>query len=418
MLNLDLIQHCANILGEILDFHGPADMKLSHYYREHGELGQKDRGEIAECIYGVTRRLRFLKKINEDDSNFKKLVIAWLIKIEGRSIRELEHGLSKDEIEWAKSLKSRDTENYTWPEKLSLPDWLWDLLVEQYGLNEAIDLGRSFLEPAKLDIRINTIKISREELIELLAKEIVDIEVMTYSPSGIRIARGTSLSKNPLFLEGKIEVQDESSQILSFAVDAKRGMMVADFCAGAGGKSLAIGAIMKNTGRIYAYDISEKRIINLGKRLKKSGLSNLFAQKIKNEKDAKLKKLHGKFDRVLADVPCSGTGTFRRNPDLKWKNSIEDLDELNIKQLAILEEAKKLVKKEGRLIYSTCSLLKRENESIVEKFLDGNKNFRVISVNEILVKNQIPLSTGSFLKLTPHHQKTDGFFAAVLERIE
>ena len=418
MLNLNLIQHCANILGEILDFHGPADMKLSNYYREHGKLGQKDRVEIAECIYGIIRRLRFLKKINEDDGNYKKLVIAWLIKTEGRSIRELEHGLSKDEIEWAKSLKSRDTESYTWPEKLSLPDWLWDLLVEQYGLDEAIDLGRSFLEPAKLDIRINTVKISREELIELLAKEIEDIEVMAYSPSGIRIPRGTSLSKNPLFVEGKIEVQDESSQILSFIVDAKRGLMVADFCAGAGGKSLAIGAIMKNTGRIYAYDISEKRIINLGKRLKKSGLSNLFAQKIKNEKDAKLKKLHGKFDRVLADVPCSGTGTFRRNPDLKWKNSIEDLDELNIKQLAILEEAKKLVKKEGRLIYSTCSLLKRENESIVEKFLDGNKNFRVISVNEILVKNQIPLSTGSFLKLTPHHQKTDGFFAAVLERIE
>ena len=344
-------------------------------------------------------------------------MIAWLIKTEGRSIRELEHGLSKDEIEWAKSLKSRDTESYTWPEKLSLPDWLWDLLVEQYGLDEAIDLGRSFLEPAKLDIRINTVKISREELIELLAKEIKDIEVMAYSPSGIRIPRGTSLSKNPLFVEGKIEVQDESSQILSFIVDAKRGMMVADFCAGAGGKSLAVGAIMKNTGRIYAYDISEKRIINLGKRLKKSGLSNLFAQKIKNEKDAKLKKLHGKFDRVLADVPCSGTGTFRRNPDLKWKNSIQDLDELNIKQLAILEEAKKLVKKEGRLIYSTCSLLKRENESVVESFLDSNKNFRAVSVDEILIKNQLPLSTGIFLKLTPHRQKTDGFFAAVFERI-
>ena len=418
MLNLNLIQHCANILGEILDFHGPADMKLSNYFREHGELGQKDRGEIAECIYGVIRRLRFLKKINADDDNYKKLVIAWLIKIEGRSIRDLEHSLNKEEIEWAKSLKSRDTEKYTWPEKLSLPDWLWDLLVEQYGIDEAIILGRSFLEPAKLDIRVNTIKISRDELIKLLTQEVTDIEKMTYSPSGIRIPRGTSLSRNPLFVEGKIEVQDESSQILSFVVDAKRGMMVADFCAGAGGKSLAIGAIMKNTGRIYAYDISEKRIVNLGKRLKKSGLSNLFAQKIKNEKDAKLKKLHGKFDRVLVDVPCSGTGTFRRNPDLKWKNSIKDLDELNVKQLAILEEAKKLVKKEGRLIYSTCSLLKRENESVVETFLKQNGNFKSISVDEILIKNQIPLSTGNFLKLTPNNQKTDGFFAAVFERID
>lgn len=417
MLNLNLIQHCANILGEILDFHGPADIKLSNYYREHGELGQKDRGEIAECIYGVIRRLRFLKKINEDDGNYKKLIIAWLIKIEGRSIRELEHGLNKDEIEWGKSLKSRDTDIYTWPEKLSLPDWLWNLLVEQYGEDEAVILSRSFLEPAKLDLRVNTIKISREELIKLLANEVTDIEVMTYSPVGIRVPRGTSLSRNSLFVEGKIEVQDESSQLLSFVVDAKRGMMVADFCAGAGGKSLAIGAIMKNTGRIYAYDISEKRIINLGKRLKKSGLSNLFAQKIKNEKDTKLKKLHGKFDRVLADVPCSGTGTLRRNPDLKWKNSIQDLNELNIKQLAILEEAKKLVKKEGRLIYSTCSLLKIENENIIESFLRNNENYRSISIDDILIKNKIPLSTGNFLKLTPHIQKTDGFFAAVLERI-
>jgi len=142
----------------------------------------------------------------------------------------------------------------------------------------------------------------------------------------------------------------------------------------------------------------------------------LFAQKIKNEKDAKLKKLYGKFDRVLADVPCSGTGTFRRNPDLKWKNSIQDLDELNAKQLAILEEAKKLVKKEGRLIYSTCSLLRRENELIVETFLKNNENFKSISTDDILIKNQIPLSTGNFLKLTPNNHKTDGFFAAVFER--
>ncbi|MEY4261906.1 MAG: hypothetical protein RLZZ625_742, partial [Pseudomonadota bacterium] len=209
------MQHCANILGEALDFHGPADMKLSNYFREHGELGQKDRGEIAECIYGVIRRFRFLKKINGDENNYKKLVIAWLIKIEGRSIRDLEHELSKEEVEWAKTLKSKDTEEYTWPEKLSLPDWLWDLLVEQYGIDEAILLARSFLEPAKLDIRVNTIKISRDDLVDELAKDTTDIEVMTYSPSGIRIARGTSLSRNRLFLEGKIEVQDESSQILS-----------------------------------------------------------------------------------------------------------------------------------------------------------------------------------------------------------
>jgi 16S rRNA (cytosine967-C5)-methyltransferase len=192
--------------------------------------------------------------------------------------------------------------------------------------------------------------------------------------------------------------------------------MVADFCAGAGGKTLAIGALMKNTGRLYAFDVSEKRLINLGKRLKRSGLSNLHAQVISSETDPKLKRLNGKFDRVLVDAPCSGFGTLRRNPDLKWRFEEKDIAELNVKQAAILARAAKLTKAGGRLIYATCSLLRDENENIAEAFLSANTDFVLVPANEILAQQQIKLDTGKYLKLLPHLHGTDGFFAAVFER--
>jgi 16S rRNA (cytosine967-C5)-methyltransferase len=192
--------------------------------------------------------------------------------------------------------------------------------------------------------------------------------------------------------------------------------MIADFCAGAGGKTLAIGALMKNTGRLYAFDVSERRLQSLGQRLKRSGLSNLHAQVISSETDPKLKRLNGKFDRVLVDAPCSGFGTLRRNPDLKWRFEEKDIAELNIKQTNILARAAKLTKAGGRLIYATCSLLQDENENIAEAFLSAHPEFSLMPANEILAQQQIKLDTGKYLKLLPHLHGTDGFFAAVFER--
>jgi 16S rRNA (cytosine967-C5)-methyltransferase len=226
------------------------------------------------------------------------------------------------------------------------------------------------------------------------------------------------INKHILFTEGKIEVQDEGSQLLSYLVAPKRGQMVADFCAGAGGKTLAIGALMKNTGRLYAFDVSEKRLANLGQRLKRSGLSNLHAQVIASENDPKLKRLNGKFDRVLVDAPCTGLGTLRRNPDLKWRQTEQDLAELNVKQASILARAAKLVKSGGRLIYATCSLLQDENEAITEAFLRAHADFHLVPANEILAQQHIALDTGNYLKLLPHLHGTDGFFAAVFEHTD
>ena len=292
--------------------------------------------------------------------------------------------------------------------------------MAQYGETEALTICRSMFDQAALDLRVNTIKGTREEVLaRMLAENTIKdnvIEVTPHSPIGIRMGARLNISKHVLFEAGKIEVQDEGSQLLAYLVAPKRGQMVADFCAGAGGKTLAIGALMKNTGRLYAFDISEKRLFNLGKRLKRSGLSNLHAQVISSENDPKLKRLNGKFDRVLVDAPCSGFGTLRRNPDLKWRFEETDIAELNIKQTNILARAAKLTKTGGRLIYATCSLLNDENEAIAEAFLAANPDFKLVPANSVLSHQQIKLDTGDYLKLLPHLHGTDGFFAAVFEK--
>lgn len=420
----NLLRQAAMLLTNLLDFNSPADAKLGEFFRNNRELGTKDRAFVAESVYGVLRRLRYLSTVtaNEagDPDDARKLILAWLLRVQGKSIRELEPILSEQQTEWAQAIKAKSTENLTLAVQADVRDWLWDKLVTQYGEKEALTICRSMFDQASLDLRVNIIKGTREEVLaRMLAENTVKdnvIEVTPHSPTGIRMAARLNISKHVLFEAGKIEVQDEGSQLLAYLVAPKRGQMVADFCAGAGGKTLAIGALMKNTGRLYAFDISEKRLMNLGKRLKRSGLSNLHAQLITSETDSKLKRLNGKFDRVLVDAPCSGFGTLRRNPDLKWRFEATDIAELNTKQTAILARAAKLTKAGGRLIYATCSLLQDENENIAEAFLNANSEFSLVPANEVLSQQQIKVDTGKYLKLLPHLHGTDGFFAAVFER--
>ncbi len=192
--------------------------------------------------------------------------------------------------------------------------------------------------------------------------------------------------------------------------------MVVDFCAGAGGKSLHLGALMHSKGRLYAFDISEKRLNNLKPRLKRSGLSNLHIQRIANEKDSKIKRLSGKIDRVLVDAPCSGLGTLRRNPDLKWRQTPQSIQELSIKQSAILAAAADLLKPGGLLVYATCSFLPEENQFVIDNFLASHPQFTLVSCAELLSQQKISLDTGNFLQLSPNRHQTDGFFAAALIR--
>ena len=420
----NLLRQAAMLLTNLLDFNSPADAKLGEFFRNHRELGTKERAFVAESVYGVLRRLRYLSTVAANEENdpddARKLILAWLLRVQGKSLRELDEILTDQQKEWAIAIKAKSTDNLPLAVQADVRDWFWDKLVAQYGEAEALTICRSMFEQASLDLRVNTIKSSREEVLAKMQAEntVKDNVIATtpYSPIGIRMGAKLNISRHVLFTEGKIEVQDEGSQLLSYLVSPKRGMMVADFCAGAGGKTLAIGALMKNTGRLYAFDVSEKRLHNLGQRLKRSGLSNLHAQVISSEQDPKLKRLNGKFDRVLVDAPCSGLGTLRRNPDLKWRQTEQDVLELTQKQTAILARAAKLTKAGGRLIYATCSLLRDENEAIVEAFIQANPDFSLVPANEILAHHHIALDTGPYLKLLPHLHQTDGFFATVFEK--
>ena len=422
----NLIRQAAVMLSNLLEFNSPADVKLSEFFRNNRDLGTKERAFVAESVYGVLRRLRYLSAVtatdDTDSDDARKLVLAWMLRIQGMSIQKMEPMLSEQQIEWARTIKAKSTENMPLAVQADVRDWLWDKLVAQYGESEALTIARSMHEGATLDLRVNTIKATRDEVMAKFIAENTsgesNVTKTPYSPIGLRMPLRLNISRHVLFTEGQIEVQDEGSQILAHLVAAKRGMMVADFCAGAGGKTLAMGALMRNTGRLYAFDVSEKRLHSLGQRLKRSGLSNLNAQSISSENDPKLKRLNGKFDRVLVDAPCTGLGTLRRNPDLKWRQTPQDLAELTVKQAAILARAARLTKAGGRLIYSTCSLLSDENEQIAEGFLATHPDFKLLNAAEILSQQQINLDTGKYLKLLPHLHHTDGFFAAVFEKLD
>ncbi|HZV97447.1 MAG TPA: RsmB/NOP family class I SAM-dependent RNA methyltransferase [Methylophilaceae bacterium] len=414
-MNPNLLRLAGMALADVLSGTGPADVKLGWFFKQNRELGVKDRAFIAESVYGVLRRKSFLAYV-ADGEDPRKLLLALLLRVQGMSLRDLDEALNKQQKEWAQEIKAKSTESLSPAMQADLPEWLWQSLAVQYGEAEALTIARSMHQPASLDLRVNLVKAMREDAVQRFAQDKTAVELTPYSPHGLRMAQKMTISRHPLFTDGKIEVQDEGSQLLAQLVAPRRGEMIADFCAGAGGKSLAMGALMRNSGRLYAFDVSEKRLQNLGTRLKRSGLSNLHSQLITSEQDPKLKRLNGKFDRVLVDAPCSGLGTLRRNPDLKWRQTPQDIIELTAKQTAILTRAAKLVKGGGRLIYATCSLLQEENEQIAEAFLSAHPDYQLVPANEILAQQQIALDTGRYLKLLPHLHNTDGFFAAVFEK--
>ena len=420
-------------LAEVLAMDRPADVLLSAFFRADPKLGARDRAFIAEAVYGVLRHLRSLKALAEPAAKPlaasppqgidapharatpRRLLLAWLARHGGRNLREFETLVDKDDLEWLRSLKGAKLEAQPEAVRLDLPDWLHERLHAQYG-ERLPALMAALNSPAPLDLRVNNQKMSRDALLAELAGEGLAAAPTPYSPLGIRLQGKPALQKHGRFLDGGFEVQDEGSQLLGLLLAPRRGEMVCDFCAGAGGKTLLLGTLMSSSGRLYAFDVSEKRLAKLKPRLARSGLSNVQGLLIAHERDAKVKRLAGKFDRVLVDAPCSGLGTLRRNPDLKWRQSPESVAELNAKQAAILASASTLVKAGGRLVYATCSLLAEENEAIVEAFLAGHAHFRPVPAGEVLAAQRIPLEMGDTLRLDPARHGTDGFFAAVLER--
>jgi 16S rRNA (cytosine967-C5)-methyltransferase len=410
-------------LRAVLPLQHPADACLSRFFRDHRQLGARDRAFVADAVFAVLRHLRLLETLAEG-RNPRRLLLAALAIVEGRSLRQLEPVLKVaraaggpgDEAQWLARLRATDLQSLPLPVQLSLPDWLWTRLLAVMPEAEALALARGLLVPAPLDLRVNTVLATREEVLQTLGADGISCSATPYAPHGVRLPEKPALQAHPLFLEGKVEVQDEASQLLALLVGARRREMVVDFCAGAGGKTLALGAMMRSEGRLYAFDTSQRRLANLGPRLKRSGLSNVHPELIDSEHDRRIRRLEGKIDRVLVDAPCSGLGTLRRNPDLKWRQSPQTLAELVRKQASILAAAAALVKPGGRLVYATCSLLPEENEDIVLAFLREAPQFRLGSPAAILQAQGVALDTGEYFRVTPHRHGMDGFFAAVLER--
>jgi len=392
----------------------PADAVLSRYFRAHPRLGQHDRAFVAETVFGVLRRRYGLEHYTGADTP-RRLLLVYLNRSQGVSLRQLEPLLGRDDAQWAAALRARPDSEPPLNVAAELPQWLVAMLGAELPDDEILALGRALAQPAPLDLRVNTQLATRDEVLAQFASEGVGAAATPYSPLGIRLEGKPALNRHPLFLGGKIEVQDESSQLSCCLLAPKRREMVVDFCAGAGGKTLALGALMQSLGRLYAFDVSEPRLNKLKPRLKRSGLSNVHPQLLANENDIRVKRLAGKIDRVLIDAPCSGFGTLRRNPDLKWRQSAAGIDELAAKQRAILNAAAQLLKPGGRLVYATCSFLRAENQDIVAAFLAAHPQFTLLPANNVLKQQHISLDTGEFLQLYTHRHGCDGFFAAVME---
>ena len=413
-----LLELATELLHRVLQLQHPADGVVSDFFRQHRTLGQRERHTLAETTYTVLRqRLLFqhLAQSGKGEMERRLAVLAW----QGNE-GFLRAALSDTEQQWLAQVSAVD--RAALPDRLrhNLPEWLAEILQKSLG-DEFWPLVNSMNASAPLDLRVNTFKAKREDVVAAFKAEGVEAVATPYSPLGLRIDGKPALHKLDVFMRGDVEVQDEGSQLLALMVGAKRGEMVMDFCAGAGGKTLALGAEMRNTGRLYAFDTSGHRLASLKPRLARSGLSNVFPAQIAHERDERIKRLAGKLDRVLVDAPCSGLGTLRRNPDLKWRQTPQSVAELGVKQAAILASAARLVKPGGRLVYATCSLLDVENEGIAQAFSAAHQaNFRVMPALEALTRAHVgaaeTLVRGDFLRLWPHRHGTDGFFAAVWER--
>ncbi len=410
-----LFAHAEAVLGQLLRFDHPADAVVSRYFREHRQLGHADRAFVAETVFAVLRRGRSIEARCAGQLSDRRRLLATLAVVRGWSQRELAPVLKANEEGWLAEVKAMSDADWPAAVRCDLPDWLYERLAVQFGADEVPALARAMNQSAPLDLRVNTLKTDRDTLLAKLAADDVAAQPSDLSPLAVRLRDKPALAKHPLFLDGAFEVQDEGSQLLGFLLEPKRGEMVVDFCAGAGGKTLLLGALMRNTGRLYAFDVSDKRLANLKPRLARSGLSNVHPARIEHERDQKIKRLAGKADRVLVDAPCSGLGTLRRNPDLKWRQDEKSVAELTVKQAAILAAAATLVRPGGRLVYATCSLLSAENDEIVAAFLEKHPDFSLLPASAVLGKQGIACE-GDVLRLLPHKHNTDGFFAAAMER--
>lgn len=353
----------------------PLDLFLKDYFRLHKALGSKDRAYVADTTCALVRWKGLLDFLCGENPDWQqRLNIFFDPSFE----------------------KSKQNKNLPDNVRLSFPKPLFDCLVSSHGFQKACEICEISNEPAPTTVRINALKTTRDEMLARW-KGIYEIQPCTYSENGIIFKKRMNFSSMPEFQEGLFEVQDEGSQLLAELVKAKPGDLVMDYCAGSGGKTLAFAPKMQNKGQIYLHDIREYILQEARKRLRKAGIQN--AQIIHYD-DQKLKKLKKNMDWVLVDVPCSGTGTLRRNPDMKWKFEPSKIPQIQGQQRMIFEKALSFMKPTGFIVYSTCSLLNEENHA---------------QINHFMKTYHLSLAENIFESL-PKRQGMDGFFGAVLKR--
>lgn len=420
-----LAGHAIELIGILQTDQRPADKIIDAFFRQRRYLGSHDRRELAESVYGILRHLRLLQaliaKVKSDTASHPAwLFAAYKLHLEKASLEAVQAyslPLSLTEITALSTLGFTDLGLDNLGLRTSFPDWLVTALQRQLGQNETEKLLEALNQPPPLTIRVNALKAMREACLAALRQRGYDCTPAKLSPDGIHLAKRTNLFGLDLFREGWFELQDEGSQIISLLLDPKPNWRVADVCAGGGGKTLHLAALMRNRGEIFAFDVVPQRLENLRKRTRRCGIHNVRVQLL--QPDEVPANLLGQMDAILIDAPCSGTGVLRRNPDAKWKITPEMVREMAVKQKQIINQYAQLLKPGGRLVYATCSLLAEENEEVVQAFLAQHTEFRPADAAAILQRYQLAqLADGRAIHLFPHRHGTDGFFAAVLEKSE
>jgi 16S rRNA (cytosine967-C5)-methyltransferase len=376
----------ASCLAEIQRGKRPADAILREAFKARPQMGSKDRAGVSDLVYGVLRDYRRLEAFVGADPA----------------------ALCKAHLE---GVGGRDASTLTPAQRLNLPDWLYASLVEQHGEETAAQIAQALNQPATIDLRVNTLRATRDQARDRLGVDGLKAENTPLSPTGLRLPRRAPLQAAKAFLEGLIEPQDEGSQLLALLADPQPGQKVVDYCAGAGGKTLALGALMRNQGRLYALDSAAKRLERLAPRAQRAGVTIVESRVL--SRSPYPHELFGDADVVLVDAPCSSSGALRRNPELRLREVA--LDQLAAIQKRILASAAELVAPGGVLVYATCSLAREENEAVVRDFLADHAAFAMENAGEILRRHGVAYE-GQLLKLLPHRHGTDGFFGARLRR--
>jgi len=421
------VQATIELLDELAASPTPADRLMAGYFKQRRYIGSKDKAAISENFYAVLRQKLSLEyQLDQLGLGVhSRMLVALLKKIEGGDLSALFNGdrysptvLRPEQIEAFSQMPMDLLEQAPLNVRLNVPEWLAPKLQAALGDRYEAEMAASN-QRATTDIRVNTLKSSVGQVSKVLSNVGYNATPTNLSPWGIRFESRVALFGLDAFRQGWFEVQDEGSQLLALVSGVKAGQKVVDFCAGAGGKTLAMAAMMENKGTIYACDVHSKRLLQLSKRSKRAGVHNVRTHVLSSEHDKWVKKHAGVADVVLIDAPCTGTGTWRRSPDSRWNLSRDNVRDLVALQQSILDSACRLVKSGGKLIYATCSLLQEENEQQIVDFLQRNEEFKAGSYElpNSLVQNSSQFSSNGYeLRTFPDLSQTDGFYAASLDR--